>query len=144
MKQALEDVGIGIDLSVPDRLTSPNRLYTSYDFDLAISNRASRSEPVPSTTLFFAADGIVKGAPFRDASGYPNHDVDAVVGRLKVETDPAAHQVLVAEFKWIMTFDAVLSSLVEVETIAVAGTRESHSKGPDFAATAWSDLWLSG
>ncbi len=144
VKQALEDVGIEISLSVPDRSTSLKRLYTDYDFDLAISNQANRSEPVPSTTQFFTTDGIVKGVPFRNASGYSNPDVDALVGRIRVETDPAVRKALVAEFQKIMTFEAVLLPLVEIETITVASTRvQNHSKDPDFLAATWGDLWLS-
>src|SRR5262249_32817775 len=48
VKQALEDVGVGVNLTVPDRQTSIKRIYTDYDFDLAISNQANPSEPVPS------------------------------------------------------------------------------------------------
>ena len=47
VKQGLEDVGVGINLTVPDRPTSIKRIYTDYDFDLAISNQANPSEPVP-------------------------------------------------------------------------------------------------
>lgn len=144
VKQALEDVGIAINLSVPDRSTSLKRLYTDYDFDLAISNQANPSEPVPSTTQFFTTDGIAKGVPFRNASGYSNPDVDALVGRIRVETDPAKRKAMVAEFQKIMTFEAVLLPLVEIESITVASTRvQNHSKDPDFLAATWGDLWLS-
>ena len=72
----------------PTVRTSIKRLYTDYDFDLAISNKASASEPVPSTTQFYTSDGIRKGVPFRNASGFHTDEVDALVEKIKVETDP--------------------------------------------------------
>ena len=75
VKQALEDVGVGINLTVPDRPSSIKRIYTDYDFDMAISNQANPSEPVPSTTQYYTSDGIKKGVPFRNANGYSNPEV---------------------------------------------------------------------
>jgi len=37
VKQAFEDLDITVDLSVPDRATSLKRIYTDYDYDVAIS-----------------------------------------------------------------------------------------------------------
>lgn len=106
MKQALEDVGVGINLTVPDRPTSLKRIYTDYDYDLAISNQANPSEPVPSTTQYFTTDGILKGVPFRNTSGYSNPDVDKLVASAKVETDPAKRKALVVEFQKIIAQEA--------------------------------------
>ena len=103
MKQALEDVGVGINLTVPDRPTSIKRIYTDYDFDLAISNQANPSEPVPSTTQYYTSDGIKKGVPFRNASGFHTDEVDALVEKIKVETDAAKRKALVVEFQKITT-----------------------------------------
>ena len=53
VKQGLEDVGVGINLTVPDRPSSIKRIYTDYDFDLAIPTRPirrSRCRPPRSTS----------------------------------------------------------------------------------------------
>jgi len=144
VKQALEDVGVGINLTVPDRPTSIKRIYTDYDFDLAISNQANPSEPVPSTTQYYTTDGILKGVPFRNASGYSNPDVDALVAKIKVETDPVKRKALVVEFQKIATQEAPLLPLVELESITVASTKvQNHSNDPNFLAASWGDLWLA-
>ena len=106
VKQGLEDVGIGINLTVPDRPTSIKRIYTDYDFDIAVSNQANPSEPVPSTTQYYTSDGIKKGVPFRNASGFHTPEVDALVEKIKVETDPAKRKALVVEFQKITTMEA--------------------------------------
>ena len=115
VKQGLEDVGVGINLTVPDRPTSIKRIYTDYDFDLAISNKANPSEPVPSTTQYYTSDGIRKGVPFRNASGFHTDEVDALVEKIKVETDPAKRKALVVEFQKITTVEAALLPLLELE-----------------------------
>jgi peptide/nickel transport system substrate-binding protein len=144
VKQALEDVGVGINLTVPDRPTSIKRIYTDYDYDLAISNQANPSEPVPSTTQYFTTDGILKGVPFRNASGYSNPDVDKLVASIKVETDPAKRKALVFEFQKITTQEAPLLPLVELESITLASTKvQNHSNDPNFLAASWGDLWLA-
>ena len=145
VKQGLEDVGVGINLAVPDRATSIKRLYTDYDFDLAISNKLVAAEPVPSTTQYYVTDGIRKGVPFRNASGFHTDEVDALVERIKVETDPGKRKALVAEFQKIATTECADLPLVELESITVASTRvRNHSNDPAYLAASWHDIWLAG
>jgi peptide/nickel transport system substrate-binding protein len=144
VKQALEDVGVGINLTVPDRPSSIKRIYTDYDFDLAISNQANPSEPVPSTTQYYTSDGIKKGVPFRNASGFHTDEVDALVEQIKVETDAAKRKALVVEFEKIITLEAPLLPLVELESITVASTKvQNHSNDPNYLAASWYDIWLA-
>ena len=144
VKQALEDVGIGIALSVPDRPTSIKRIYTDYDYDLAISNQANPSEPIPTTTQYFTTDGIKKGVPFRNANGYSNPDLDALVDKIKVETDPAKRKALVVEFQKITTQEASLLPLTELESVTVASNKvQNHSNDPNYLAAGWADIWLA-
>jgi peptide/nickel transport system substrate-binding protein len=144
VKQALEDVGVVINLTVPDRPSSIKRIYTDYDFDLAISNQANPSEPVPATTAYFTSDGIKKGVPFRNASGFHTDEVDALVEQIKVETDPAKRKALVVEFQKITTLEAPNLPLVELESITVASTRvQNHSNDPNYLAASWYDIWLA-
>lgn len=145
VKQGLEDVGVGINLTVPDRATSIRRLYTDYDFDLAISNKASASEPVPSTTQYYTSDGIRKGVPFRNASGFHTDVVDALVEKIKVETDPAKRRALVVEFQKIATMECADLPLVELDSITLTSTKvHNHSNDPAFLAASWHDIWLAG
>jgi peptide/nickel transport system substrate-binding protein len=144
VKQGLEDVGIGVNLTVPDRPTSIKRIYTDYDFDLAISNQANPSEPVPSTTQYYTTDGIKKGVPFRNASGYSSPEMDALVERIKVETDPAKRRSLVVDFQKLATQDANNLPLLELESITVASVKvQNHSNDPSYLGASWHDIWLA-
>ena len=144
VKQGLEDIGVGINLTVPDRPTSIKRIYTDYDFDLAISNQANPSEPVPSTTQYYTSDGIKKGVPFRNASGFHTDAIDALVETIKVETDPAKRKALVVEFQKLVAVDAPLLPLLELESITVASTKvQNHSNDPNYLGASWYDIWLA-
>lgn len=145
VRRALEEIGVGISLFVPDRSTSIRRIYTDYDFDLAISNQMNPSEPVPTTTQYYTTDGIRKGVPFCNASGYSNPELDRLVEEIKIETDAARRRALVVDFQKIVTRDAPLLPLVELDTVTLASTRvRNHSTVPDFAAASWHDVWLEG
>lgn len=144
VEQGLEDIGVDVNLAVPDRSTSLKRIYTDYDFDLAISNQANPSEPVPATTHYFTSAGIRKGMPFCNASGFHTNEVDALVERIKTETDPGERKALVVEFQKLATVEAPLLPLVELESITLASTQvQNHSNDPNFLAANWHDVWLA-
>lgn len=145
VKQGLEEIGVGVNLVVPDRATALRRLYTDYDFDLAISNQLDPSEPVPDTTRYFTSDGIRKGVPFRNASGFHVDQVDALVEKIRIETDPATRKALVGEFQKIISVEAPLLPLIELESMTVASIKvRNHSNTPYYLASSWHDIWLDG
>jgi peptide/nickel transport system substrate-binding protein len=145
VKKGLEDVGIAVTLSVPDRATSIRRIYSDYDFDVAISNQANPSEPVPMTTQYYTSDGIKKGVPFRNASGFASPELDALVEKIRVETDPEARKALVVEFEKTVAQEACTLPLVELDTLTVASARvQNHSTDANTLAASWHDVWLAG
>jgi peptide/nickel transport system substrate-binding protein len=144
VKKGLEDIGIAANLTVPDRATSIRRIYTDYDFDLAISNQANPSEPVPATTRYYTSDGIKKGVPFRNASGFASPETDALVEKIRVETDPEARKALVVEFQKTVAQEACTLPLVELDTLTVASAKvQNHSNDANTLAASWHDIWLA-
>jgi peptide/nickel transport system substrate-binding protein len=143
LKQCLEDVGIDVSLTVPDRPTSIKRIYTDYDYDIALSNWANPAEPVPSTTQYYTTSGIIKGAAFRNATGFSNQAMDDVVVKLTFEIDPEKRKALAHEFARLAMTEAPIVPLVEIESLTVASKRvHGHSDTPDYMASSWGRLWL--
>jgi peptide/nickel transport system substrate-binding protein len=143
VKQAFEDVDITVDLTVPDRATSLKRIYTDYDYDVAISNNSGSIELIPSTTEFFTTDGIVKGAAFRNATGYSNPKLDAIVAKMAVETDEQKRIALARDFDRLATSEAPLLSLVDLDPVTIVRSDvRNHSTSADFMGESWADLWL--
>lgn len=143
LKQALEDVGIAVELSVPDRATSLKRIYTDYDYDIAVSNYTAPIEPVPIITQYVTTDGIVRGAAFRNASGYSDPALDDLVARLATETDAARRRDLAFEFGRLNATAVPITPLVEFDSFTVArkGVR-GHSSLANYIGESWSDLWV--
>ena len=143
LKQAFEDVGITVDLAIPDRATSFKRIYTDYDYDIAVSNNSGSAELVPQWTQFVTTDGIVKGAAFRNANGFSSPKLDQIVEKLSIETSTDKRVALAHEFQQLVASELPITSLVELapSTIARADVR-NHSNAADYMDESWSDIWL--
>jgi peptide/nickel transport system substrate-binding protein len=143
LKQAFEDLDIKVDLVVPDRATSLKRIYTDYDYDVAVSNNTDSIEPIPATTQYYTTDGIVKGAAFRNATGYSNPKLDEVVARMAVETDEKKRVELVHQFDQLATSEAPIVPMVDLDSVTIARTDvRNHSLTADFMGESWAEVWL--
>jgi peptide/nickel transport system substrate-binding protein len=144
VKQALEDVKVKVNLQIPDRPTSIKRIYGDYDFDIALSNNSASIEPVPTLTQFYTTDGIIKGAAFRNATGYSNPQLDQLVFRLSTETALAKRKQIAHEFARIVNTDVPLVPLVEIEAYTVAHKKvHGHSTSANFMGEGWGNVWIA-
>ncbi len=143
LKQAFEDVDITVDLAIPDRATSLKRIYTDYDYDVAVSNNPASIEPIPQTTQYYTTDGIVKGAAFRNATGYSNPKMDETVSKMAIETDEKKRVSLVHEFDKLAASDAPVLPMVDLEPVTIARSDvRDHSLTADFMGESWAEVWL--
>lgn len=143
IKQALEDVGVEVKLDSVDRATALKRIYGDYDYDIAISNFTAPLELVPTVTQFFTTDGIVKGAAFRNATGYSSKDMDALVSQLMTETNPKARQKLAADFAKLASTDVPIVPLVEMESFTLAGKKVRNvTRGANVQGESLDDAWI--
>lgn len=143
IKQALEDVGVAVKLDSVDRATALKRIYGDYDYDIAISNFTAPLELVPIVTQFFTTDGIVKGAAFRNATGYSSKEMDALVARLMTETNPKARQKLAAQFAKLASTDVPIVPLVEMESFTLAGKKvRNFTRGANVQGESLDDAWI--
>ncbi len=143
LKQALEDVGIAVKLDSADRATALKRIYGDYDYDIAVSNFTSPLELVPTVTQYFTTDGIVRGAAFRNATGYSNPEMDELVARLSVETDPAARQKLAHAFARLASTDVPIVPLVEMQSFTLAGAKvRNFTAGANVQGESLDDVWI--
>lgn len=143
LKQALEDVGIAVKLDSVDRATALKRIYGDYDYDIAVSNFTSPLELVPTVTQFFTTDGIVRGAAFRNATGYSSPEMDAIVAKLAVETAPEARRALAAQFARLASTDVPIVPLVEIQSFTLAGKNvRNFTTGANVQGETLADVWL--
>ncbi len=144
LKQALEDVGIKVKLDSVDRATALKRIYGDYDYDIAISNYTAPQELVPIVTQFFTTDGIVKGAAFRNATGYSNPEMDAIVASLTIETDPEKRKQIAHQFARLASTDVPLVALVEIESFTLARKNvRNFSSSASVQGESLNDVWIA-
>jgi peptide/nickel transport system substrate-binding protein len=144
LKQAFESVNVKVNLVVADRPTALKRIYSDYDFDIALSNQVQAIEPVPLVTQSYTTDNVLKGVPFRNANGYSNSVVDEVVRKLVIETDVPKRKMLADEFAKVVTHDAPILPLVEMEPVTLARSHvKNHSNSANFMNDTWNDLWVA-
>lgn len=143
VRQALEDLDLEVDLAIPDRATSFKRIYTDYDYDIALSNNSGTIELVPEWTRFVTTDNIIRGGAFRNATGHSDPKLDAIVAELSTEIDPAKRVTLAHKFQELLAATLPWTALVEIQstTIARADVR-NHSLTADFLGDSWASLWL--
>ena len=143
VQQGLEDVDVKVNLSVPDRPTSLKRIYTDYDYDIALSNYTAPIEAVPVISQYYVSDGIAKGVAFRNANGFHTPAMDDLVARLTVETDPAKRTALAHEFGRQAATEVPFLPLVEFDSLTVARSDVKNiSTGSNWMGETWADLWL--
>ncbi|PIJ51731.1 twin-arginine translocation pathway signal protein [Erwinia sp. OLTSP20] len=145
LKQALEEVGIAVNLDSVDRATALKRIYSDYNYDIAISNFTAPIEPVPTVTQFFASDGIVKGGAFRNATGYKSEDMDKLVAAITIETDEAKRKTLVHQFARLASTDVPIVPLIEMQSYTLAHNNVRNvTTDANVQGTALNDIWLAG
>ncbi|MGB3436185.1 ABC transporter substrate-binding protein, partial [Achromobacter sp.] len=143
LKQALQDVGIEVKLDSVDRATALKRIYGDYDYDIAVSNFTAPLELVPTVTQFYTTDGIVKGAAFRNATGYSNPEMDALVAKLTQETAPDARRALAHQFARLASTDVPHVPLVEIQSFTLAGKNvRNFTTGANVQGESLADVWL--
>lgn len=142
LKQALEDVGINVNLETLDRASALKRIYTDYDYDMAISNYVTPLEPIPTITKYFTTDGIMKGASFRNATGYSKPEMDELVDQMSVETDAEKRITLIQEFARLASTDVPIVPLIEIEAVTIASKKMHNiSTGAHIMGESLNDVW---
>lgn len=144
LKQALEDINISVRLDSVDRATALKRIYNDYDYDIAISNYTSPLEPVPTVTQFFTTDGIVRGGAFRNATGYSSPEMDALVGKITVETDENQRRDLIHQFARLASTDVPIVPLVEMQSYTLARKNvRNFTTAANVQGSSLNDIWLA-
>ncbi|ALM82278.1 ABC transporter substrate-binding protein [Bordetella sp. N] len=144
IRQALQDIGVDVELRVPDRAGSLKAIYTDYDFDLAITNAGSPAEPVPGTTQLFTSEGIARGLAFRNASQWSDPKFDALVDKITFEIDAAKRKQLIHDYAVQAATAATNVRLVEVKQLTVArSVVQGLPNVADIKRDSWDSIWLS-
>jgi peptide/nickel transport system substrate-binding protein len=70
--------------------------------------------------------------------------MDALVEKIRVETEPARRRSLVVDFQQLAAQEACNLPLAEVQTSTVASARvRNYANDSNTLAASWHDIWLA-
>ncbi len=144
VKQALEEVGIGVEIVPADSSAAYiESVFTDRDFDIAINTPSYRPDPAISTTILYQG-GLEPGIPFSNQGGYDNPVLNQVIADGLTTIDTAARQELYHEFQRIITDELPSISLVDfIFTPAHSDRVQNIGNNPRWPVTSWADVWLA-
>jgi peptide/nickel transport system substrate-binding protein len=143
VQQALEDVGIDVELVTADAAGHIQAVYTDHDFDLAINSPAYRNDPAISTTILYQG-GLEPGIPFANQWGYDSAEMNELIAAAASETDADARIALYEQFQQLATEDLPIAFLVEFTFTTVASDRVMNvATNPRWPTSSWADTWIA-
>jgi peptide/nickel transport system substrate-binding protein len=143
VQQALEDIGIAVELVSADAPGHIAAVYTDHDFDLAINSPAYRNDPAISTTILYQG-GLDAGIPFSNQWGYDDPQMNEIIAAAATETDPEARVELYHQFQQLAADQLPIAPLVEFTFTTVANDRvQNVANNPRWATSSWADTWVA-
>jgi peptide/nickel transport system substrate-binding protein len=98
LKQALQKIGIEVDLRDQDFAAYTKRIYTDRDFDMCINSISTGADPTLGLTRIYHSKEFRVGVPFSNASHCSNPDIDKALDTARIEIDPAKRAADFKEF----------------------------------------------
>jgi peptide/nickel transport system substrate-binding protein len=143
VQQALEEIGIDVELVTADAPGHITAVYTDHDFDIAINSPAYRNDPAISTTVLYQG-GLAPGIPFANQWGYDSPEMNELIAAAASETDADARVALYEQFQQLATTDLPISFLVEFTFTTVANDRvQNVATNPRWPTSSWADVWIA-
>lgn len=141
IRQQLEDIGIKLNLITPDFGGTVTRVYKDYDYDLALSNSLHFTDPGLASFNWYWSEAIQPGAPFRNATGYINDEIDEAIEVALSTTDSAKRRDMIDRFQEIANRDIPVIPLVEMKQFTVYNEKLTHIADNDrWSITSWENV----
>jgi peptide/nickel transport system substrate-binding protein len=143
VRQALQDVGIDVEIVTADPGGHINAVYTEHDFDLAIGSPVWRNDPAISTTILYEG-GIEPGVPFANQYGYDSAEMNEIIARGRTTLDPEARIGVYDEFQRLAQEDLPIIFLTHFTFLTVARDEVRNvANNPRWATSNWADTWIA-
>jgi len=143
LKQALGDVGIGLEIRYEDVPTWLKRIYTDYDFTLNSGFFYQLADPSIGVDRQYHSSQIRQGTVFVNSSRYSNPEVDSLLDQAAQEADPVRRAELYGEFQAIVAEDLPVIPIFEMEFVVVYDERfKDLIASPLGAYGNFAEAWL--
>lgn len=142
VKQALEEVGIRVELVTADPAGHLRAVYTDHDFDLAIGSPVYRNDPAISTTALYQG-GLPAGVPFTNQYGYDDPEMNRLIAAGATELDEERRVEIYAQMQRLAAETLPVIPLVEFTFVTVARERVKNvASNPRWATSGWAETWI--
>jgi len=142
VKQALEEVGIRVELVTADPAGHIRAVYTDHDFDLAIGSPVYRNDPAISTTALYQG-GLPAGVPFTNQYGFDDPEMNRLIAAGATELDEARRVEIYHAMQRRAAELLPVIPLVEFTFVTVARQSVKNvASNPRWATSGWADTWI--
>ncbi|WP_218568043.1 ABC transporter substrate-binding protein [Pseudomonas sp. v388] len=135
IRSALDAIGVDVVLSNYDSATYVRTVYTNAAFDLDLGGVDGGFDPTDGVQRIYISSNRLIGLPFSNNSWYANDQVDELLDKASVETDPAIRRKYYLEFQKQVDRDLPVINLVSQRLFTLA-KREIHDHTPDGFASS--------
>lgn len=143
MKQALNEIGIKVDLRYEDVPTWIKRIYADYDFQMNVNYFYQLPDPVLGVHRQYGTDQIRQGTAFVNSSRYSNPKVDELLAAGAQEPDAAKRTAIYAEIQSILAEDLPVANVFEMEFLTVYNDKlKDHATSALGAYGPFERAWL--
>jgi len=145
IRQSMRQVGIDVEIRISDVPSFIRRVYGEYDFDLSLIPASATADPTIGLQRFYDSKAIRKGAPFVNASGYAEPEMDAVLDAAAVEPDEGRRRALFGKFQQIAMRDLPLFPMALPTSLTLASSKvHDFMLGPEGMRDPGANIWMDG
>ena len=112
LREQLKAAGVDLELRPLDRAAMLDLVFTKRDFDLWVHGLSSGGDPAIGVQRLYLS-GNIRPAPFTNASGYRNPQVDELFTRAAAAPDPKVRAQLYQQVQKLLTQDLPIVWLLE-------------------------------
>ncbi len=141
--QALEKVGIKVNLRTQDFGAFVKRVYTDRDFDIALEGMSNLFDPTVGIQRLYWSKNFKPGVPFSNGANYNNPEVDRLLEAAAVEIDPAKRLELFNAFQLQVVKDLPAIDVVAPASFTVTSSKvHDHPIGVEGFGNNGAQIWL--
>lgn len=143
MKQALQPLGIEVDLRYEDVPTWIKRIYSDYDFQMNVNYFYQLPDPVLGVHRHYGTDQIRQGTAFVNSSGYSNPALDELLAAGAVEPDADKRAMIYGDIQQILAEELPVANIFEMQFLTVYNEKlKDHATSALGAYGPFDGAWI--
>jgi peptide/nickel transport system substrate-binding protein len=145
IRQSLKQVGIDVDIRISDVPGYIRRVFAAYDFDMTLFPGSATNDPAIGLQRFYWSKAAAPGAPFVNAWGYANPEMDQTLEAAAIEVNEARRRALYARFQEIAMADLPMIPLALPANITIASAKlKDFMSGGEGIRDPLAAAWFEG